>query len=278
MNKKAVSLLKALCVFVIFAGCFLGLSRLTKLFAWPTDTLRSVVFRLLIMAILVVTAAVLHMLGIFRFTWKSFRHGCVVGLFFVIYIVFQFVTGFFSAFKTGGALIPVSEIILHILDIVIGVGFIEEVMFRGIILNLIADGFGRDKKSSFMIAILISSVLFGFMHFGNLLTAGSQFSGVLVQVISTIGTGTMLGAIYVRCGNIWLMSLLHGLYDFALFVPSLWQTSQTNMAEDISSYSFNPVTIAVFVIEVMVFLFLMRKKRSGDYLHTACSNKQEEKQ
>ncbi len=89
----------------------------------------------------------------------------------------------------------------------------EEVIFRGIfIYNL------REKGRSPMAMLIISAVLFGIVHLTNV--AGMSFANALVQTIYAIVIGLVLGAVYIKSGDIVSVIVIHALIDISshLFV------------------------------------------------------------
>jgi len=87
------------------------------------------------------------------------------------------------------------------------VAFGEEMLFRGYLLNRVADLFNRNKVGWTM-GLLVSSVLFGLMHF---------YQGYFAVLISFL-IGLTFGIAYIRVGfNLWVPIFAHGIYD-TLFV------------------------------------------------------------
>ena len=142
------------------------------------------------------------------------------------------------------------------------VGVFEEFLIRGLSLNIFLEKFGNNKKGIWL-SIVISSVLFGLIHFANL-TTGASFQGVLIQVISASFLGIYLSALYLRSGSVWTTAILHGIYDLAVSIPNLFKTSEfvdstTQYGEAISNYNwFSVVFTFVFVLGAM---FLLRDKK-----------------
>jgi membrane protease YdiL (CAAX protease family) len=90
--------------------------------------------------------------------------------------------------------------------------FGEEISYRGYLLNRAADGGGR-SRTSWWIAVVLVSVLFGYGHYYKG-PAGILDSGM---------AGLILGAAYLLSGrNLWTTILAHGLIDtFALLAVYL---------------------------------------------------------
>lgn len=67
-------------------------------------------------------------------------------------------------------------------------------------------------------AVLITSVLFGVMHIGNLF-GGADLTYTLVQVLASVLGAVGLGAIRVRTNTIW--GLIQRIFDLGLTLISL---------------------------------------------------------
>ncbi|MDH5400910.1 MAG: CPBP family intramembrane metalloprotease [Candidatus Heimdallarchaeota archaeon] len=84
-------------------------------------------------------------------------------------------------------------------------GMIEELAFRGIILERLRD-FYSDKRS-----IAISSIVFSFAHLFNLII--SPLVPTLIQVIYSFIAGVALGSLYVKTKSIWSPMIIHYLIN-----------------------------------------------------------------
>lgn len=86
-------------------------------------------------------------------------------------------------------------------------GFMEEGLMRGIVLRVL-------KPTGTTRSVIISSLLFGLIHIGNLLYRNPMI--VLAQMIGAFVHGIGLSAIRLRTNTIWFPVVLHGLHDLAL--------------------------------------------------------------
>lgn len=95
---------------------------------------------------------------------------------------------------------------------VVGVGVMEELAFRGVLLPLLLERFGRTKKGMWA-SILLSSAVFGLIHFANLIETPN-----LAAVLMQVGYSTLLGAlcavVLLGTGNIWYCIAVHTVYNF----------------------------------------------------------------
>jgi membrane protease YdiL (CAAX protease family) len=86
--------------------------------------------------------------------------------------------------------------------------FLEEMIFRGYLINRLNDVFGRKSWPSFF-ALLISSMVFGIVHMYQ------DWSGVLVTGLF----GFVFGAAYLIAGrNLWIPIIAHGVADTMGFI------------------------------------------------------------
>ena len=96
----------------------------------------------------------------------------------------------------------------------------EELLMRGIILNILI----RNCKSKLR-AIIISSTIFGFSHlYGNIANGRIEITlADISQLLYTPVMGIFFSIIYLKYGNIWVIILIHLLFNvmsmgpFALF-------------------------------------------------------------
>lgn len=107
----------------------------------------------------------------------------------------------------------------------LGIGFVEEVVFRGIVVGALMKAFNR------WVALVGSAFLFGIFHLSNL-AGGVPIEHALQQTQSTFFAGLIYGAalIFARI-PLGAMIVAHALYDFGLmtmvFFPNITDTLPT---------------------------------------------------
>jgi len=127
-------------------------------------------------------------------------NGLMIGTIFVVFLISGFLeireiswvsNGIFAAF----------EILLWFLGIGLAIGWSEELVFRGYLLQNMKDGLGLSWS------VLLSCALFGLLHMSN--PNSTLFSGVLV---------TIFGFLYIfgwlRTGQLWLSMGMHAGWNF----------------------------------------------------------------
>lgn len=191
----------------------------------------------------------------------SIRESIIVGLPFIVYSFYIGSVLLATNMVEGYEFVSFGNILVIIIYYLL-VGIFEDFLIRGVSLNLLLDKLGHSKKGIYL-SLLISSLLFGIVHFTNLFT-GASFQGVLIQVISSTCIGMYFGAIYLRSGNVWTPAILHGVYDIMVSVPSFFMIEEiTNTAEaygkSISNYSW--ANVGIGLIFVFLALYLLRKTK-----------------
>ncbi|MCL7407352.1 CPBP family intramembrane metalloprotease [Paradonghicola geojensis] len=107
----------------------------------------------------------------------------------------------------------------------LAVALVEELLFRGILLNVLSSYF------SLRGVLVMGSTIFGMTHLLN--TLHSEFSNAAVQSFAAILTGFFLCVIYLRTGSLWPPILLHFVWDLGLNLMN----STTGVSDDFSMSS-----------------------------------------
>lgn len=93
-----------------------------------------------------------------------------------------------------------TEIIFHILSM-IGVGFLEEIIFRGFLFKMM-------EKDNVNRAILVTSLTFGIGHIVNLLN-GAELIPTLIQICNAVAIGYLFVVIFQKGKSLWPCIIAH---------------------------------------------------------------------
>lgn len=93
----------------------------------------------------------------------------------------------------------------------ISIALSEETVWRKIIFESMCQKWNTVK------GIVISSLLFGAVHYMNILNGQQTFAATTLQVIQAIGMGMFLACLYDRTNSFTLIVLIHGLCNFSNF-------------------------------------------------------------
>ncbi|MGL5852921.1 MAG: lysostaphin resistance A-like protein, partial [Phycicoccus sp.] len=90
-------------------------------------------------------------------------------------------------------------------------GYVEEAVVRGVILFILLRAW-RDRSFGALRAVVVSSLLFGLVHFNNLI-GGGNLAPTSSQVIYATFMGIGFAAVLVRTNTIWPLVVIHGLIN-----------------------------------------------------------------
>jgi|SRR5271157_192386 len=122
-------------------------------------------------------------------------------------------------------------LLLESLAIALMVGFVEESIFRGLMLHALKDhGFWR--------AAIITSLLFGLTHALNLLT-GKSVAEDLAQIFYAPAIGFAYAALVLKKGILWPLILAHFLIDFINYIQR-------------PGFTYPPVLALLIVVSIAV--------------------------
>ena len=113
---------------------------------------------------------------------------------------------------------------------VVGGPFVEEVLFRGFLLRR------WSRKWNFQAAVLLSSMLFGLLHFSDFV--GTTLFGIVMAVL------------YVKAGSLWAPIALHAAHNLVIFVL-VWVEElagvgpETSLAEFRSAWWIGALSLAI---------------------------------
>ena len=137
-------------------------------------------------------------------------------------------------------------IVMFIMQIFI-VAFIEETVFRGIMLRMLL------TKGTFT-AVWVSSILFGITHALQLL-GGQSLEDTIVQIIYALLVGLVLALLVLDGQSIIVTILFHGLNNFFNFMGN----TEGSM---LSAY------LIIFVLFIYMLLLWKRVKKTNHNLFT----------
>lgn len=155
----------------------------------------------------------------------------------------------FAAFYIG--LIPfdsqpsIVKVLVEGVIYYVGVAIIEELYVRGLLLNLIEKIFSK-SKNKMIIAVVLSSVIFGFGHIFGVL--GQPLFVIVSKIVWTIGMGIFFGTIYKKTNNLWLPIFLHFLINVCA-LPYCF--SSINGYADLTLYIIVPMYIVLGIYSLI---------------------------
>ncbi len=89
----------------------------------------------------------------------------------------------------------------------LGAGFVEEMVFRGVILNVL------NKKCGTIVAIIVPSLLFGFVH---IIGMGFNILSIMLVLISGTLVGIMFSLIAMEKHSVWNSAIVHAIWNMVI--------------------------------------------------------------
>jgi membrane protease YdiL (CAAX protease family) len=152
-----------------------------------------------------------------------------------------------ASIATSGITVSSVSNLIYLVLLSLSVGFIEELLFRGIIIRAWL------KKGVYM-AVGFSTALFGLGHLMQLMGGQSAF-GTVLQIVFSLVLGLALALVVVRTWSIWGVIVFHTLFDFVQLVS----TSPTANVTDSSLYSVPMIgTLVCTIILGFYIVWLVR--------------------
>lgn len=127
------------------------------------------------------------------------------------------------------------------------VGFSEELLVRGILVKSL-----QDAKLSIVVVGLVSSLIFGILHFVNFIN-GQDKKTTLVQMANTALIGFNFYIILGLTGTLWAAIILHFVHDLSL----LLQGGELNKPKSKNSKFDSLLAILLLVLPIVGIPFLI---------------------
>ena len=117
----------------------------------------------------------------------------------------------------------------------IAAGFVEEMVFRGVILNLFAQRWNK------AVAVIVPSLLFGIVH---ILGADFTLGSCLLVILAGTMVGVMFSLIALQSGSVWNSGIVHAIWNIVIIGGGL-SIGETADAHAIVSYVLESRSFAV---------------------------------
>ncbi len=198
---------------------------------------------------------------IIKWDKNNFINGLKIGTPLLIYCI---IFALFSILSTDSfKLNSPMHIIYWFLVYLVGAGFIEELEARGYIINMFDDYKRLNNKKNIISACMLSAILFGSLHILNVLGSGEI---PVAQMIMATGLGLVLSAIYIRSKSLWAVACIHGIWDISLSIDNILFINEITNKTTVNSSSKIIFAVIMIIPLILIFLFMMRKKKIDEFL------------
>lgn len=199
----------------------------------------------------------IYLRGNFFKTLKASSVLLIYETLFLLYTIYIKVTDYVQ-FKSA------SEIIFGIIVLFFGIGFIEESLFRGLILNMFAKKYSN-KPYGILKILIFPSIFFGAIHLLNIFSDVGIKNAILQSIIA-FSIGILLNAIYLRGGNIFVLILIHAIIDASGAFGPLFTKENITLSDSINSTSY--ATLIYVPLYMLITKFLLRKSKLNEVEET----------
>jgi uncharacterized protein len=154
---------------------------------------------------------------------------------------------------------PTPEQVIIAAKTMVLVGIFEEVVFRGILLQ------GLESRIGTLKAVFISSIIFGLVHYTNMLSGQNPLLTHL-QVLHAASIGLLMGAIVVRTNSLWPSIILHGVWNTLLALNGVraGPLKPTTMPEASElTPSLGLIAVEVLIALAILGFWLRDQRRAG---------------
>lgn len=148
------------------------------------------------------------------------------------------------------------------------VALVEEFAFRAIVLPLILK-IRSDRKRLLLVSVVMSSLIFGVLHYMNLFREPGNFSGITSQVIFATSIGVYLGALFLRTRHIIFPVMIHFLVNVAFGKAVLKPENNdvvTKIVEETTDGTSLLLTLGLFGSIALGGVFVIRLVNREDIL------------
>lgn len=154
------------------------------------------------------------------------------------------IMGFISNWNTYLSTQPGMVVLFFVYTLTVGI--VEEFVFRGTIFPLFIKGV-KNSKWPIILSAILSSFMFGAIHYVNLFKQPENLVGISSQVFFALAIGVFFCGLMVRTENILIPCIIHGLINFTFGSGELKQiTENTSVITEHSGPNWNsliPTTI-----------------------------------
>ena len=149
----------------------------------------------------------------------------------------------------------------------VAAGFYEETIFRGVTVPIGMRYIKSEKRVGIIVGL--TALAFGLMHIGNIVNGASPTMAV-IQGISSVFTGLLFVAVYLRTGNILIPIIMHGIFDYMCFTTDASLDSGIMTAETVTTSLM--IAIAIDIISGLWGLYLIRPAKRAE-IHAIWNDK-----
>ncbi len=155
------------------------------------------------------------------------------------------------------------ELIVLFVLLNLSIGFAEEVMARGVVLNLLLRKWGNGRQGIYL-SVLVSALLFGAAHIFNLISGHLPPLANLTQIGYSIAFGVVFAACFLRNNSIWPVIIMHAAVDFAGGLRHISVSGGDHVPAANNTVEAALASLIISLPLLLYGLFILRKVESQD--------------
>lgn len=216
MTKSKYIIIGAVVSILTIVGYFVGMYLLGSFVPNPwVSSILDIVFKIVVGIVTIVLLKTVLKVDKIGFTKKGIIMGTFIyGAMCWIYIILNYIAGISEIDRT---FIEAMPYLILFFFMCLGIGFVEEMLFRGLILNYLRKVL-ENKKYGIILAVILSSLIFGGCHLFNLISRPHMVVSTITQVIYASIIGAYFAVVYIKSGNILSPIILHTIFDFVYYI------------------------------------------------------------
>ena len=147
------------------------------------------------------------------------------------------------------------EIIFWVVLINFSIAIIEEILLRALLLKT----FQRIFVNNAMLAIIITSAIFGLAHIPGMIS--EDVLVIAIRILGTMAVGVSLSLIYLKTGNLWTVIILHFILN--CFGTIIYYFSNSTDAYEIAKIWPIPMMIVCIINLLTIKVKQIEQKTSA---------------
>lgn len=191
---------------------------------------------------------------------SSLLKGLIVGGYIIIISVMYLIENVQYGMVELYSIKSIYKIIIFML-ILVATAISEEVIFRGIILNIWKEHF-KNKFNGLYLSIFLTSLLNGFLYMLDII-AGVSVNSAIYLLFNQFSFAIIISAVYLRTNNIWSVIILNAFYRICgSFFNGFFDTNY-NLIIDLNSRGLQNISSLFywFITNLIVTIFILRKSK-----------------
>ncbi len=206
------------------------------------DMVNTLIYFEIIMTLFAVIVYRKYFRGLSFNTINKFPINSFITLFFSIMFLLLIMVGVFY-FLSARHITKDIRLVFMIIITTFFVGVSEELIFRGIVLPTLVE-----KRGTIM-AVIISSIIFGFLHSVNIL-GGMSVNAMLVQLILSTIVGVLFACVALEIQNIIPLMIYHWFWDAFLMIEQYYDFKEISFMTILSLIEYFCGFILFFILIV----------------------------